>query len=120
MNTKTFNENYEIDRKSKGVKAMPRNAHVEPVEIMTADGTPYDSNEKYHFFEIQTAEIRQSLGLRRDGEHLCTFGLRVVAIAKLRINRDDALADGQEYLKSEIQRLQKRIKDFELEKSCCF
>ncbi len=120
MNTKTFNENFTIDRKSKGVKALPKNAHAEPVEIKTADGTAYDSTQTYFFFEIQTAEVRQSLGLRRDGEHLCVFGLKVIAVAKLRINRDDALADGQEYLKSEIQRLQKRIAGYELEKSCCF
>ncbi len=120
MNTKTFNENYTIDRKSKGVKALPKNAHTEPVEIMTADGTTYDSTQTYYFFDIQTAEVRPSLSLRRDSEHLCAFGLKVVAVSKLRRNRDDALADGQTYFKSEIERLQKRIADYELEKSCCF
>ncbi len=95
---------------------MPKNAPV-AVEIMTADGTTYDSTSTYYFFDIQSAEVRQSTGLRRDGEHLCTFGLRVVVIAKLRTNRDEALADGQTYFKLESERLQKRIAGYELEKS---
>lgn len=119
MNTKTFNAHYEIDRKSKGVKAMPKYAHAEPVEILTADGTAYDPSQTYYFFDSQSAEVRQSTGLRRAGDtaHLCTFGLKVVAISKLWANRDYALADGQAFFKSEIERLQKRIQDFELEKA---
>ncbi len=95
---------------------MPKHARAEAVEIMTADGTAYDSTETYHFFDTQTQEVRQSIGLRRDGEHLCTFGLKVVAVAKLRSSRNDALADGQSFYKSEIERLQKRIQDFESKK----
>jgi len=117
MNTKTFNENFTIDRTARGVKAMPKHAHAEAVEIMTADGTAYDSAGTYYFFDSQAQEIRQSLGLRRDGTHLCTFGLKVVAISKLRASRDDALADGQSFFKSEMTRLQKRIADYELEKT---
>ena len=120
MNTKTFNENFTIDRKSKGVKAMPKHATAEAVEIMTADSKPFDPAATYHFFDAQAGEVRQSLGLRRDKDYLCAFKLKVVLIAKLRASRDDALSDGQTFLKSEIERLQKRIKDFELEKSCCF
>ena len=118
MNTKTFNQNYELDRKTRaGIRANPKHAPAEAVEIMTADGTAYDPAIIYHFFDAQAGEVRQSLGLRRSGEYLCTFGLRVVLIAKLRVNRDDALADRQIYFKSEIQRLQKRIAGYELEKS---
>jgi hypothetical protein len=116
MNTKTFNENFTIDRKSKGVKAMPKHAPV-AAEIMTADGTAYDPAATYHFFDVQTQEVRQSLGLRRDGEYLCAFGLKVVLIAKLRASRDDALSDGQTFFKSEIERLQERVAEFELEKT---
>lgn len=117
MKTEEFNENYEIDRQSKGVKAVPKNARAEPVLIKTADGENYDAGETYYFFDSQTAQVRQSLGLRRVGEHLCTFGLNVVAVAKLRANRDDALGDGQKFFKSEIERLQKRIEKFEAEKT---
>lgn len=116
MNTKTFNQNYELDRKAKGNRAVPKFAD-EPPQIMTADGAAYDPNQTYHFFDTQTAEVRQSPGLRRDGEHLSTFGLKVVEISKLRSSRDDALADGQEFFSSEIERLRKRTQDFELEKS---
>ncbi len=118
MDTKTFNENFTIDRKLKGVKAMPKQAMAAPAcEIMTADDTAYDSAAAYFFFDSQTGEVRQSIGLRRDGEHLSTFGLRVIPISKLRIHRDDALADGQSFFKSERARLQKRIADYELEKT---
>lgn len=119
MNTKTFNENFELDRKSRaGVRANPKHAAATaPPEIMTGDGKAYDPSLTYFYFDEQSSEIRQSIGLRRDGEHLCMFGLRVVAVSKLRLSRDSALADGQEYFKSEIERLQKRIQEFELEKS---
>lgn len=116
MNTKTFNENFTLDRKAKGIRAVPKHA-AEPLEIMTADAAAYDPNETYYFFDTQTAEVRQSLGLRRSDDYLCTFGLKVVAIAKLRLSRDAALGDGQAFLTSEIERLKKKIQNFELEKS---
>lgn len=117
MNAKTFNENYEIDRKARTPRAVPKHLATEPVEITTADGAPYNTNETYFFFDAQAVEVRTSTGLRCNGEHLCAFGLKVVAIAKLRLNRDDALADGQAFFASEINRLHKLIQKFELEKS---
>ena len=117
MKTDEFNRGYEIDRKSRGVKAIPKNAAGESVIFQTADGVNYDAGETYYFFDAQTQEVRQSLGLRRDGEHLCTFGLKVVAVSSLRSTRDDALDDGQSFFQSEMNRLQKRIADYELEKS---
>ncbi len=118
MNTKTFNQNYELDRKTRaGIRANPKHATAEAVEIMTADSKPYDPAATYHFFDVQTQEVRQSLGLRRDKDYLCAFGLRVVLIAKLHANRDDALTDGQTFFKSEIECLQKRVAEFELEKT---
>ncbi len=118
MNTKTFNQDYELDRKTRaGIRANPKHAHVEPAEIMTADGTAYDPAIRYYFFDVQTQEVKQSLGLRRDKDYLCAFGLKVVLIAKLRASRDDALSDGQTFFKSEIERLQERVAEFELEKT---
>ncbi len=118
MNTKKFNENYEIDRKSKGARAVPKFAHAEVPEILTADGTVYDRNQTYFFFEPQAAEVRQSSGLRRDGgEHLCAFGLKVAAIASLRAKRDDALADGQSFFNAEIEQLRERVRKYEAEKT---
>jgi hypothetical protein len=117
MNTKTFNENYTIDRKSRGVKALPKNAYAESVEIITADGAAYDPNTTYYFFDEQSSEVRQSVGLRRDGDYLCTFGLKVAPISGLHANRADALADGQRVFKSQIKQLQTRIENFELEKA---
>ena len=87
------------------------------MEIMTADGTVYDPAATYYFFDAQAAEVRQSLGLRRDKDYLCAFGLKVVLIAKLRASRDDALSDGQTFFKSEIERLQGQVAEFELEKT---
>ena len=117
MNTKTFNENYEIDRKSKGVKALAKNAPAEAVAVQTADGVIYDAAQTYYFFDVQTQEVRQSLGLRRNGEHLCTFGLKVVPVVNLRAEKDDALADGQKFFNSEIERLRERVRKYEAEKS---
>lgn len=117
MKTDEFNENYEIDRKSKGVKAMPKNGHAAAAAIRTADGEVYDPGETYYFFDSSTGQIRQATGLRLGGEHLCSLGLKVVAVAKIRANRDDAIADAQSFFKSEIERLQKRIEKFELEKT---
>ena len=116
MDTKSFHENFELDRKAKGIRANPKNALAVEPDILTADGSVYDAAQTYYFFDLQTREIRQSNGLRRDKEYLSTFGLRVVEIGKLRAGRDDALSDGQTFFKSEIERLQARIKDFELEK----
>ncbi len=55
MNTKTFNENYELDRKTRaGIRANPKHAPADSIEIMTADGTAYDPAATYHFFDAQT------------------------------------------------------------------
>lgn len=118
MNTKTFNENFEVDRKARaGVRANPKHLKlVEAPKLLTADGALYDPGQTYYFFDVQGAEIRQSIGLKRNGEYLCTFGLKVVPVSKLRANRGDALADGQEHFKSEIERLKGEIQKFELEK----
>jgi hypothetical protein len=116
MKTAEFSENYTIDRKTRvGVRANPKNAPA-PETPATADGTIYCPTATYFFFDEQTQQIRQSTGLRRDGEFLCTFGLRVIPISKLRVSQDDALADGQEFFKSEIENLQNRIHNFETEK----
>ncbi len=118
MKTDEFNEHYEIDRKSKGVKATAKTLeHRMPLPIYTADGEIYDPAETYYFFDTQTTQVRQTTGLRRVDEHLCTFGLKVVAVAKLRANRDDALAAGQSFFKLEIARLENRIEKFEAEKT---
>lgn len=117
MNTKTFHENFEVDRQSKGVRATAKNAPVVEPEIQTADGAIYDAAQTYFFFDESTAEVRPSTGLRRAGVHLSTFGLKVVEIAKLRAHRDNSLADGQAFFKLQIERLQIRIKEFELEKT---
>ncbi len=69
---------------------MPKHALVEVPDILTAGGFYSCPDAAYHFFDAQTGEVRQSIGLRRDGDYLSTFGLKVVAVAKLRINRDDA------------------------------
>ena len=116
MKSAEFNKNYEIDRRSKGVKATAKHAAAEVPEILTADGTVYDADQTYHFFDEPTQQIRQSLGLRRSGEHLCTFGLRVVAVSKLRARKDDALADGQKFFNAEIEHLRTRIRKYEAEK----
>lgn len=116
MDSKTFHENFTVDRKAKGVRATPKNTPVVEPEIQTADGAIYEAAQTYFFFDEQTREIQQSTGFRRVGEYLSTFGLKVVSIAKLRSKRDAALSDGQLFFKLQIELLQTRIKEFELEK----
>ncbi len=117
MKTAEFNRDYTLDTKAKtGIKAMPKNAPVEP-EILTADGTVYDPSATYHFFDDASREVRSSTGFRRTGEYLCAFGLKIASVAALQTNRDAALADAQSFFKSEIENLNKRIADLELEKS---
>ncbi len=115
MNTKTFNENFDIDRKAKGVKAMPKNAPALP-EIKTANGEIYDANQTYHFFDEASREVRSSTGFRRTDEHLCAFGLKIVAVSALHTTRDAALADGQKFFNAEIEHLRERIRQYEIEK----
>ncbi len=117
MNTKTFHENYEVDRRSKGVRANPKNVSPPEPEILTADGNVYDAAQTYFFFDESTMEVRPSAGLRRHDDDLCTFGLKVIAVGKLRAKRDNALGDGQAFFKLQIERLQTRIKEFEFEKT---
>lgn len=117
MNTKDFNENYEIDRKSKGVKAMPKASGSYP-ETFTADGEPFNPENKYHFFDTSTQTVRSTIGLRRVcNDWIGGFGLRIVEIKYLRVNQTDALSDGQECSRKEIQILQEKIFDFEQEKT---
>lgn len=118
MRTPEFNEKFQLDRKARtGVRANPKNAESKSAEALTADGAIYDASQTYHFFDERSGETRQSLGFRRSGEYLCAFGLKIILISKLRLCRDDSLSDGQSFFKSEIERLQKRIQEFELEKS---
>ncbi len=119
MNAKTFHQNYELDRKARGgIRANAKYADAaQQPEVITADGAPYDESETYYFFDAGAGEVRQSTGLRRTGEHLCAIGLKVVAVSLLRSTRDGALADGQEFFKSEVERFRERIKNFELEKT---
>jgi hypothetical protein len=93
-----------------------RTMQPEAAETLTADGEHYDPDRTYYFFDVATQEIGQSTGLRRADEFLCTFGLKVVRIEKLRTQRDDALADGQTFFNSEIERLRDRIRKYEAEK----
>ena len=115
MNTKTFNENFTVDRKSRGVKALPKDAPTLP-ETVAADGTIYDAGEVYHFFDEASRQIRDSTGFRRIGEHLCAFGLKIAAVGALHTNRDDALSDAQKFFNAEIEQLRERIRHCEAEK----
>lgn len=116
LNTKTFNENFTIDRAARGVKALPKNTPT-VTHLRTADGEIYDASRTYYFFDRQGREIRQSVGLREKDGFLSTFGLKVVAVSKLRADRNDALTDGQTFFRDRIEDLQASIEKFEIEKT---
>lgn len=111
MNTKTFDENYEVDRNAKGAHTTPKSAPIMKPEIKTADGDTYDSNQTYYFFDQKTSEIRLSTGLQRVGKNLSTSGLKIVPIARLYIRREDALADGLDFLETKTLWLEATIED---------
>jgi hypothetical protein len=119
MKTSEFNENYRLESSSRGIRAIPKlgKSGIRP-DVLTADGEPFDSEKVYHFYNAGDGKVRESTGLRRvDDDHLGSLGLRIVAIAKLRSVKDDALADGQKCFLDEIQKLRERIIAFEVQKT---
>lgn len=117
MKTAQFNENYTLDQKAKGIRAMPKNPVGFPARL-TADSEPFNPEEKYFFFDESTRNVRQTIGLRRvDDDWLGSFGLRIAKIEALRANKADALSDGQDFFRKRIENLRESIQDFEIEKS---
>ena len=118
MKTESFNKNFTIDTKTKrGIKALPKHGGGYP-ETLTADGTPFNSENKYFFFDESTQKVRDTISLRRvDAEWLGGFGLRIVKIENLRSNKPDALSDGQGFFKKQIESLNEAIQNFETEKA---
>lgn len=120
MKTAEFNKSFEIDRKAKGIKALPKGAAPGFPEAMTADGKSYSQAENYFFFDESAKEIRQiaRTGLRQiDAAWLGSMGYKIVKIANLRADRNDALADGQDYFLKQIEDLREAVRRFEAEKT---
>lgn len=118
MNVAEFNENYEINRKSKGLSATPKNLDFRtPAAVYTADGEVYDSSETYFFFDSVNIRVRQSKGMQLIGEHLCAHGLKVIAVGKLFAACDDAISAAQDFLRLEIAKNEKRIEKLEAAKT---
>lgn len=118
MKTDEFNEHYEINRKAKGLSADPKTLEYRtPAPVYTADNEVYDQDENYFFFDSANIRVRRSSGMQRIGEHLCVHGLKVVAVAKLFANQDDAITAAQDFLRSEITRNEKRIEKLEAAKT---
>lgn len=118
MNTTEFNQNYEINRQSKGVSAVPKALEYRPPQpAYTADGEIYDANEEYFYFDSASVRVRRSKGMPRVGEHLCAHGVKIVAVAKLYAACDDAITAAQNFLRLETERNEKRIEKFEAAKT---
>lgn len=117
MNARTFNENFEIDRAARGVKANAKGFSPGFPETLTADGETWKPDVEYHFFDTSAGSVRTTKNLRRVGDHLGSLGLRVVPIAALRSNKDAALEDGQKELLASIEKLKEQIRALESEKS---
>lgn len=106
-----------------GTKENTRYANSTPTkdakrpEALTGDGELWQPEIEYHFFDTSARSVRSSKNLRRVGDHLGAMGLRVVPIAELRTNRDDALTDGQRIIRAEITKLEEQIQNLELQKS---
>lgn len=116
MNLETFNENYDLTRSG---RAVPKgSAALAPVaSYKTADGEIFDREKNYFYFDENKPAVRESLGLVPSGEYLTgANGFRIVLISRLRLSKDSALSDGQEFFKTEVKRFSELIAKFELEK----
>jgi len=114
MRTPEFNQNYELKRQARGVKARRRNIAPEMSAPVTADGEPFNPETNYYFFDQPNMKVRESRGLRRVGnDGLGSMGLTVIAINKLRKDETDALEDAQKYCLCEINKFKQFIRDFE-------
>lgn len=116
MNTAEFKENYEIDTTAKGLRGTQKNAPPQMTVALTADQKPWSHGPVYHFWDGE--KIRTSEHLRWvDAENLGSMGLRIIAINKLRLSKDDAATDAQKILLDQIEKLREKIRDLESEKS---
>lgn len=118
MKTAQFNKTYEIERNARGVKAAPRRPMPALPEVLTADKTVFDQESEYFFFDRGGETVRGTGGLRRVGtDYLGAMGLKIIAIADLYANRDNAIEAAQKYCLSEIEKLREKIRAFESDKS---
>ncbi len=125
MKAQKFNENYSIDRTAKGIRAVEKTAGLKrrkPEIFLTRNGQVYNPKREYFFYDsqpldISKREVRSSRGLKADNGFLASFGLRVVAIDKLRAKRDSALLDAQRSIRRDIKSLQDLITKLELQKT---
>ncbi len=116
MNTEEFNRDFEIDRTAKPREPIRKNAPPEMTIALTADQKPWSHGPVYFFFDGE--KVRDTEHLRRiDAENLGSMGMRIVAISKLRISRDDAIADGQKTILDQIETYREKIRYLESEKT---
>ena len=97
MKTAEFNRNAGADKESQNEIALTADEKI----YLTADGEQFDNSREYFFFDGWSNGVKSSRGLRQAGDYLAL----TVAIATLRGSREDALADGIEALKSELERI---------------
>ncbi|HTK38053.1 MAG TPA: hypothetical protein VL325_06130 [Pyrinomonadaceae bacterium] len=118
MKTAEFQQNYEIDHQSLGVKATSKRSAAEYPVAQTADGRPFNHAAVYFFFDRSANAVRDTSHLRRiDAENVGSLGLRISSIDKLRENKDDALDDAQKHCLDEIEKLRQSIRELEEQKS---
>jgi hypothetical protein len=96
---------------------MKKANYDDKVVIETADGTPFDPECNYFWFDVQSLQVRESGALRRVGDHLGSMGLRIVAIKDLFRDRNAAIDAGEMHLVDEVRKLKDEIRRLEGEKS---
>jgi len=75
-------------------------------DVRTADGEVFNTDKRYWFYEPGQRQVRTTIGLRSDGEYLCSFGLKVVPIRGLRDKKRDAVADGRLGMLDEVKEIE--------------
>jgi hypothetical protein len=119
MKAQDFNKDYEIDRSiPRGLSAARKDSKPAFPEALLGDNTPFDPEKEYFFFDRGAEVVRGTGGLRRvDANYLGAMGFRIVAIAELRTDRNDALSDAQRVLRTDIEKLRNQIQHFEAQKT---
>jgi hypothetical protein len=83
----------------------------------TVDGNIFESDKEYWFYDADTKSVRSNIGLRADGEHLYSFGWKVIRIDELRERKKGAIADGRKRLSDDIKKIREIMASLQSEQN---
>lgn len=85
--------------------------------MKTANGTDYDRETTYFYFDVVGLQVREIKGLRVvDDQYVGSMGIPVVKISDLHADRVSAIEAGEQHFVNEIRKLKDHIRDLEDQK----